>query len=282
MNKNDVKNILNQLGISPKKKWGQNFLVDEKTLQTIMEFSDLSLNDTILEVGSGLGALSEQLIKRVKKVYAYEIDPKLYKYLIQKFQDNERIEIFHNDILKVSLPDHNKIVANIPYSITGPILEKLFFKINPPEGILAIEKNLADRIFYEGNYENFSRITINVNTFMIPIEKTNISRFSFFPSPRIDLSLIKLKPRINLNDFLKEESQRQFYLDFITGIMPYKNKNISNAIILFLKNVRNLSYNKSKVKIILEELNFKDDKIFTFSIDQLIVISKSLYNLVKY
>ncbi|MBD3195555.1 MAG: ribosomal RNA small subunit methyltransferase A [Candidatus Lokiarchaeota archaeon] len=281
MNKQEVKSILKSYNISPKKRWGQNFLISKDVLDKIIDISDLFSSDILLEVGPGLGTLTEELIKNTHKVFAYEIDEALYSYLNNKFQDKENLEIYNKDILNVELPTYNKIVSNIPYSITGPLFEKLFFINKPPIGILIIEKNLADRIFYKNNYKNYSRITVSVNSFLDPVQQINISHDSFYPRPKIDLSLIKLLPKSDLSDFITHPKTRAFYLKFIAGIMPYKNKNIINAIILFLKNMEIRNIEKSDLRFLLNSMGYKNSKVYEFEISEYPNLCKEIYNYIQ-
>lgn len=281
MNFREVKLILDQLNFKPKKSLGQNFLIDQNVLDKIITKSNISSDDIILEIGPGLGALTAKLAERAKKIYAIEIDPILIKYLQKKFSIYKNIEIIHRDILSGVIPIHNKVVANIPYTITGPILEKVFFKSNPPEGIMIIEKKISKRIFFKGEYKNFSRITIGVNSFMKPVSMHDISSHCFYPVPKIDLSLIKIIPKENINQFLLEESKRNFFLKFIAGIMPFKNKNISNALKIFFRNNRTKNFEKEKFIKLLKAINLDDDKVFRFDVDQLIQISKLVFNLIS-
>lgn len=278
MNYQDVKLILRKLKLKPKKYLGQNFLVDDITLNKIISVSHITNEDIILEIGSGLGALTEKLIEKAKKVYAVEIDPILSKYISEKFSSFENIEIINGDILKIELPYYDKVVSNIPYKITGSIFETIFFKENPPQGILIIEKTIADRIFSEGNYKKYSRISISVNSFMKPVSRSAIPRNSFYPIPKIDLSLIRIIPKPQINQFLSKIEGKKFYLKFIAGIMPYKNKNIVNAIELFLKHSGIGKLEKKKILEILKRKKFNNYKVFSFKIEQLIELSKSIFN----
>ncbi|MFX0030931.1 MAG: 16S rRNA (adenine(1518)-N(6)/adenine(1519)-N(6))-dimethyltransferase RsmA [Candidatus Hermodarchaeota archaeon] len=271
----DVQLILNKLDLKPKKHLGQNFITDVNIVNKIISISDISENDIILEIGPGLGGLTEFLIEKVKKVVAIEIDPKLSKYLLEKFSICDNIEIINGDILEIEIPFHNKVISNIPYKITGPILEKVFFNKNPPHGILTVEQNIATRIFYINNYKNFSRISIGINSFMKPISNYKIPRSSFYPIPKIDLALIKIIPKEKIDPILHEKGSRDFYLDLIAGIMAYKNKNIVNALYLYFK-ANNLSYSKENILKILRENDFEDKKLFNHEIDEFIELSKVL------
>lgn len=275
----DVKLILNKLGVSPDRRLGQNFLIDNNIIKKIITKSELLKDDIILEIGPGLGALTEKLVEKVKKVYAIEIDPRLCSYLEKKFLEYDNIDIINADILNLDLPFHNKVVSNIPYSITGPIFEKIFYNSNPPEGIMIIEKKIVDRIFYDGNYENFSRITVSFNAFMKLKNNFFVSRNCFFPIPNIDLSLIKISPREEINQFLLNDDNKNFFLKFIAGIMPYKNKNLLNALELFLKNNKLIKFNKLRINQILQTNKYNNIKVFKLKIEEFIELSKLFSNL---
>ena len=278
MNKSDILLVLKELKINPKKSLGQNFLFDKNTINKIITEAEISENDIILEIGPGLGALTKDLLDKAEMVYVIETEGKFCSFLEKKFDDRDNFSIIHGDILEVDLPKHDKVVSNIPYSITGPILEKVFFRENPPQGILTIEKKIADRIFFKDNYDDFSRITVSTNSFMNPMKQTKISPKGFYPKPNIELSLIRLNPKEEVDPFLKDNITRKFYLDFIAGIMPYKNKNIANAIELCCKNNLDLNLAKKEISQILSSLNYENNKLINFKIKDFIEIAKTIYN----
>ena len=278
MNKSDILLVLKELKINPKKSLGQNFLFDKNTINKIIIEAEISENDIILEIGPGLGALTKDLLDKAEMVYVIETEGKFCSFLEKKFDDRDNFSIIHGDILEVDLPKHDKVVSNIPYSITGPILEKVFFRENPPQGILTIEKKIADRIFFNGDYDDFSRVTVSTNSFMNPMKQTKISPKGFYPKPNIELSLIRLNPKEEVDPFLKDNITRKFYLDFIAGIMPYKNKNIANAIELCCKNNLNLNLAKKEISQILSSLNYENNKLINFKIKDFIEIAKTIYN----
>lgn len=277
MNYKDVNLILKQLKLKPKRRLGQNFLIDWTISNKIINLSEVSNNDTILEIGPGLGALTEHLIERARKVIAVEIDPNLSKYLTEKFSTNDNIEIISNDILKIDIPLHNKVISNIPYTITGPIFEKIFYKEKAPQGILTIEEKIANRIFFPEDYKNISRISIGLNNFMTPVSRFTIPRKSFYPIPNIDISLIKIVPKKNINPFLLEKKTKDYFLKFIAGIMPYKNKNIANALYLFSKTQETRILVKNEIMKILYENNYKNKKVFMFKINEFMELSQLFY-----
>ena len=210
MNKKNVQLLLEELRIIPNKKFGQNFLIDNNVLTKIISIAEVSDKDIVLEIGGGLGALTTELIKKSKYVIVYEIDYKLYQFLLKKFSKFDNITFFNQDILKAEVPYHSKVVSNIPYSITGPLIEKLFYNESPPNGTLIIEQAIANRIFFPHRYKNFSRISITSNAFINPVKKISISQNCFYPSPKINLSLVKFKPKEKINPFLQNREKRAF------------------------------------------------------------------------
>jgi len=270
----ELKQIFNQLDFKPKKHLGQNFIINTQIIEKIIKLADISKKDVILEIGPGLGGLTDFLVEKAKKVYAIEADPVLSGYLTDKYSTHNDIEIINSDILQVNIPFHTKVISNIPYKITGPILEKVFFKNDPPQGILTIERSIATRLILSSNYKNFSRISVGFNTFMKLISNSKIPRTSFYPIPKIEIALIKISPRDNLDPILQDQESRKLYLELIAGIMPYKNKNLINALYLFLKSNKGITFTKEKIYCILQENNFENKKLFNYKIDEFIELSK--------
>ena len=280
MNKKEVQLLLRQINFKPKKHLGQNFLIDHNIVDKIISLSDLTREDVVLEIGSGLGVLTKKIASKVKKIYTVEIDFQLYSYLKKKFLHIDNLEILNGDILKLDIPFHSKIVSNIPYKITGPILEKFFFKMKPPQGVMIIEKSIAERIFLTDEYKKLSRITIGLNSFMKPIFKKLISKNCFYPIPKIENSLIKIVPREEIDPFFKDNASIEYYLKFIAGIMPYKSKNIANALDLYFKvNFKNV-LSKFEISKILQENNYQNKKLMSFKIRDFIEISRLFRNLI--
>lgn len=272
MKKNELKHLLTSLNIKPNKKLGQNFLIDENARDSIVNQADIKENDIILEIGPGFGALTESLIKKAQKVIAIELDKHLYDYLSDNFSYASNLTLLHTNILQTDLPKVDKVVSNIPYSITGPLLEKVFFRNNAPEGTICMEKTLAEKILDYSEYKKKSRISINVNAFLEPCFLSNISRYSFYPLPKIDLSLLRFYPREGLSDFLTTKENRKFFLSFIAGIFPYKNKNLVNAISYFLAKTNKIE--KYHIKDLLSKNDIENNKVFSYTIPQLIEVSR--------
>lgn len=263
--------ILKRLNIIPKKRLGQNFLTDKNMANRLILEAKLSKNhDEILEIGAGLGGLTFILIQNAKKVHAVEYDFKLYNFLKKYVSNKENLNLIYGNFLKIEIPFYNKVVSNIPYTMTGPIISKILMKDEIPEVYMIIEERLAKRIVAKPNDKNYSRLSVSVNTFVKPTIIKEVSPHCFYPVPKIKLAMIKLIPHQKIDIFLKDKNNRKSYLDLLRGIFPYKNKNISKALYLYL---RIFKVGRNEIYNLLED-NQKEKKVRAFSKDALLKIAK--------
>jgi len=196
---NSIKSILSKYQIHPKRYMGQNFLIDENVLEKIIESAELSKNDTILEIGPGLGILTIELAKRVKKVIAIEKDKTLYQTLkkILEKQKINNVELINGDILNTSYKlqaTSYKLIANLPYYITSPVIRKFLEAEQKPEiMILMVQKEVAQRI--TAKPPKMSILSVAVQFYAEPEIITYVSKKSFYPKPKVDSAIIKIIPR---------------------------------------------------------------------------------------
>ena len=175
-----------------KKKWGQNFIQDENVIQKIINVVKPENKDEIIEIGPGKGALTKHLLCS-KKLTAIEIDPLLHSYLKEKF-DN-KLNLINEDILNVKLynySNYNKIVGNLPYYITTPIIFKILENPFWDEAVLMVQKEVAERIVASPGNKTYGRLSVMVQVVAHVEKKFNISKNIFYPKPKVDSSLIKI------------------------------------------------------------------------------------------
>ncbi len=194
--------ILKNYGIALKKSYGQNFLIDTNVLKKITKMADLQKEDIVLEVGSGIGSLTEILLPNVKRIVCIEIDKKLSIVFKDLFAENinKNIDLILTDALKIDYNrlhceyGFNKFVSNLPYKIAAPLIIKIFLeadKLN--EAVLTIQKDIADRILAKPGDKNYSSYSVKVS-YLVHIKKIyNISRNAFIPKPNVDSTTIKIK-----------------------------------------------------------------------------------------
>lgn len=177
-----------------KKSFGQNWLKDDFTLGTIVDSADISSNDTVLEVGPGLGTLTQKLLNTTAKVVAVEADRELIPYLHDKFNNEKNFELVNADILKFDLrqlPQNYKVVANIPYYLTSNLLRTFLEASNPPiTMVLLVQKEVAERILSKPG--KMSLLAFSILYYARPEFVMNVKKELFEPIPKIDSAVIKV------------------------------------------------------------------------------------------
>lgn len=224
-----------------KKRLGQNFLISSEVIQKIVEGAEISLDDTVVEIGAGAGFVTEQLVKLAKKVIAIELDDDAIKVLEKINCDN--LQIIHNDILKTdisSLCDENvKVVANIPYYITSPILAHLLGEIDDlvnknrakiTEIILMVQFEVAKRIVADEKSpsKEYGLLSMLAQFWADCEIIDKVGRKSFYPSPKVDSALVRLKikksPLLELSDY-------SHFRRTVKSAFAQRRKNIKNCLI---------------------------------------------------
>ena len=214
---NETKFIMNKYNIKAKKNFGQNFLIDENIVNEIVEKGEVSKEDLIIEIGPGLGTLTNKLLEKANKVIAIELDKDFTNILNDRFKLYDNFELINQDILKVNLKKiieknlndeikNCKIVANLPYYITTPIIIKLLEeRLNLKSITIMVQKEVAERITaIPGKDKNIGAITYNIYYYSNCNEVLEVPKKCFLPSPDVDSAVINLKlleqPRIKTID----------------------------------------------------------------------------------
>ena len=192
-----IKNLLDKYGTWPSKGLGQNFLIDKNVLKKIIDSADIKSDDIILEVGPGIGTLTCELAKKAKKVIAIEKDEKMCKILKETLTDYKNVEIINADILKLNPKPYAlypyKLVANIPYYLTSPLIRKFLESSNQPtEIILMLQKEVAQRICAKP--PQMSLLAVSVQFYAEPKIISYVSKNCFWPAPKVDSAIIKIIP----------------------------------------------------------------------------------------
>lgn len=192
----NVPKLLREFSLHPDKRLGQNFLSDPVALQRVADTAHISAQDTVIEIGAGLGSLTRYLAVLAQKVIAIEIDPKLIPPLKQVVAPFRNIEIIQGDILNLKPDELNPstdylVVANIPYYITSAIIRHLLSATTRPKRVvLTIQYELAERICAEPG--NMSLLALSVQVFSKPHIKARIPAGAFYPAPKVDSAILRL------------------------------------------------------------------------------------------
>jgi len=204
-----IKNILEKYHIKPSLALGQNFLIDQNILKKIITAADIKKDDVILEVGPGIGQLTQELAKTAKKVVAVEKDKKMIQILKETLSEYANIEIIAEDILKfpLQMPSY-KVVANIPYYLTSRLIRKLLESgAQPSVMVLMIQKEVAQRIL--ATPPDMNLLALSVQYYADPKIISSVSRNCFLPKPNVDSAIIAITPKIKVS---KESSGLFFQL----------------------------------------------------------------------
>ncbi|MDD4000021.1 MAG: 16S rRNA (adenine(1518)-N(6)/adenine(1519)-N(6))-dimethyltransferase RsmA [Bacilli bacterium] len=229
--------ILDKYDLRAKKNYGQNFLVDENILRKILQNTNPSKDDGVIEVGPGIGALTELLLANYKKVLAIEIDTKLISVLNEELKTYQNLKLINQDILKVDLNDELQyfsdckriiVISNLPYYITTPIILKFLGTDYPIEEFyFMVQKEVGDRLFALEGTKDYGSLTVLINyrargQILFPVSKN-----SFLPCPQVDSVIIKLKKqKVDLG--IKDEAN---FLKFIHNIFSQRRKTLVNNLV---------------------------------------------------
>lgn len=265
-----------------KKRLGQNFLVNPDVIEEIIDYAQITKDDTIIEIGPGVGFVTEQLVKYAKKVIAIELDEEAIKELEKLEYDN--LEIIHNDILKTDISalsnEKVKVVANIPYYITAPIISHLLGEIDDlknknrnsiSEIILMVQEEVARRMVAteKSPSKQYGLLTI-LAQFWTDCEIIRlVGRKSFFPAPKVNSALVGLKinnePKLKLSDY-------SHFRRVLKAAFSQRRKNIKNCLV-------NNGFNKDIVKSVLNKLDIDENtRGESLSIEKFGQLSEELKN----
>jgi len=228
----DINKTLRQSGTRAKKALGQNFLIDQVVLQTIISAADLTKSDTVIEVGPGLGILTEELAKKAGIVIAVELDEKLSSQLERKLTSLPNLTVINSDILKTDISDllkghdNYKVVANIPYYITSPILHYfLESPVKPSMMIVMMQKEVGEAIVAEPG--NLTMLAISVQVFSLPRLISYVAPQSFYPQPRVESVIIRFdilpEPSVKVKDI-------NMFLSFVKCGFKSPRKQLHNSL----------------------------------------------------
>ena len=233
------------------KKYGQNFLIDTHVLDKIINAAKITEDDFVLEIGPGIGTMTQYLASKAREVFAVEIDKALIPILEDTLSEYKNVTILNEDILKVDIrklaEEHNqgrpiKVVANLPYYITTPIIMGLFEEDVPVESItVMVQKEVADRMQTGPGSKDYGALSLAVQYYASPYIVANVPPNCFMPRPKVGSAVIRLsrheKPPVNVKD-----SRLMFRI--IRASFNQRRKTLVNG----LKNAQDLNFTKEEIE----------------------------------
>ena len=253
----ETKFILKKYGITANKKLGQNFLIDDNVIQGIVKSAQIDSTDLVIEIGPGLGTLTASLLEKAGKVIAIELDQKMLKILNDRFHLYDNFMLLNNDILQVDLKklikenisgfSKVKVVANLPYYITTPIIMKLLEEKLDIESItVMVQKEVADRITAIPGDKLSGAITYSVDYYAEAKKVIFVDKQCFIPSPEVDSEVIKLDIRSTPAVYVNDE---ELFFRIIKASFMQRRKTLINGL-----SNSGIITNKEKIKNIFEEI----------------------------
>ncbi len=227
-----VKEVLRRYCVRPSRKLGQHFLVEPSLLRDIERFSDLRRDDVVFEIGGGTGVLTAFLAFRVKRVITIEIDKRLVEALRELSSALGNVEVIEGDVLEYEIPRVNKIVADIPYSITSPLLEKLLLEWRGryEVAVLTLQHEVGERLIAAPGTKEYGRLTVFCNLFSEITYLRRIPRNFFYPIPEVDSALIKIVPRSDVPEFNYNN-----FRDLVTYLFTQRNKLVKKVLSEYIR-----------------------------------------------
>ncbi len=254
----DTRKILKRYNIKADKSLGQNFLISDEVVDGIVESANIEKEDIVIEIGPGLGVLTNLLLQKSNNVIAVELDPRMVSILKDRFKEKDNFTIIHEDILKVdlakiinerkSLNSRVKVVANLPYYISTPIIMKLLENNEIiDEIIVMVQKEVGDRLTAKTGERLAGAITYAVSYYSNASKVIDVPKESFIPSPKVESVVIKLELKKNV-----QEENKELLFKIIKSAFAQRRKTLENALIN-----GKIVTNKEKIQEIFDKLGIE-------------------------
>lgn len=282
-----TREILNQYDFIFQKRYGQNFLIDLHVLNKIIQAADLSSDDYVIEVGPGIGSLTQALAEEAGQVIAIEIDKQLVPILRETLKEYDNITILNEDVLQVDMEEllaqrplgtAVKVVANLPYYITTPIIMGLLEKKLPLEHItVMVQKEVADRMRAVPGTKNYGALSVAVQYYCEPYLVANVPAHCFIPRPNVGSAVIQLRileePRIHVEN-------ESFFFQVVRAAFAQRRKTLLNALYHYFQ--KEISLSKEEIVSCFKVMGL-EEKIRgeTLTIEQLGTLSDLLYSMIR-
>ncbi len=274
--KSQINEIMKKYGLTFRKGYGQNFLYDSTYLDNIVDYADLNEDDTVLEIGPGLGVLTSRMAVKAKKVIAVEIDSDIVPVLSEILSEYQNVTIINEDVLKTDinklLKDEKsvKVVANLPYYITTPIIMKLLTELKNLERIvIMVQKEVAERLTAHPGNKEYGAITVAVNYYSDSEYLFTVPSGAFVPSPKVDSAVVKLTFPKNIPVVAEDE---KMFFEVVKGAFSQRRKTLLNSLSSYFS-----SLPKEKIRETLISCGIKENaRGETLDIDDFIKLSENI------
>lgn len=247
-----MKELLNKYGFNLKKMFGQNFIIDENIINSIMNVANIDKETLVIEIGPGAGSLTYKLSEYAKNVICYEIDETLTEVLKETLKEKDNVEIIYQDFLKADVLNDIKkyeykklyVVANLPYYVTTPIIVKIIEdNINVDKMVVMVQKEVGDRFKACPGSKDYSSLSVFLNYYFDVKKVLDISKNVFIPKPNVDSIVVEFSKK----EQIKEVKNKELFFKLIRDSFTQKRKTLKN-------NLKN--YDLEKIEEILKKYNY--------------------------
>lgn len=267
MNLKKTKEILRRLDITPSRRKSQHFLIDDGMAEWQVEQADIKVGEKVLEIGPGIGVLTEHLLSKTGNLTAIESDSRLAKYLEEEYG----IEVICADVLDVKLPEFDKVISNLPYHISSEVT-RLLLGQQFSKAVLMYQKEFAGHLVANPGSRDYSRLTVMVKYFSDATVIRDVPKESFYPTPKVDSAVVELTPHPPL--FIPRDEG--FYFDIVRLLFSHKNRKVRNAL---LSEYRWFSQSKDVVFEWVDHLPFADERPVKLSPEEINDICNAIRDL---
>ncbi len=267
--------ILNKHGIKLDKRKGQNYLIDRNVLSHIIQSAELSKQDTVLEIGAGIGTLTIPLAENVCRVIAVEEDKRIASLLIKRLKelDIKNVDVIIGDATKIDFPKFNKIVSNLPYKISSPITFK-FFEYPFNSAVLMYQQEFAGRMVAMPGESNYSRLSVMIHFYANVELLFEVSKNVFYPPPKVSSAVIKFTPK-------QDVTIDEFFMNVTRALFQHKRKKARNALMDSFHEIGNFDKNQRKEFISYLDQNIMDRRVFTLTPEEILTLSEEIKVVLK-
>ncbi len=220
-----TKLILNENNIIPKKYASQNFVIDSEVLRRQIDYANIGEDEIILEIGTGIGNLTKMLLEVPNQIIAIEKDPEMVKIIKKRFPNKNNLRLTQGDVLKIKLPDFDKVISNIPYSISSP-LTFMLLKRSFKKAVIMYQKEFANRLVALPGTSEYSRLSVSIDYYASVKLLEILPSTSFYPQPKVNSALVEITPKqptFKVNEMM--------FFNVLRALFSHRGKTLKNAIV---------------------------------------------------
>jgi len=265
----ETKKLLKIYDIHPKKRLGQNFLIDPRIIKELIDYAEIEPTEVVLDVGSGLGYLTEALTHQAKAVIATEVDYKLIKILKERLRDKGNVKILAGDILSITLPRFDKVVSAPPYKISSPLIFRILecsFKTT----VLILQREFATRLRALPGDSNYSRLSVMIHLKAQAEILNSVPSKAFYPEPNVTSSIVRFNPKPKNTNI----ANLDIFEELLRGLFGQRKRTLRKAIFPFLK--YKLRLRDEQINNLRRTLPMMGRRVFTLSPEEFVVLANTV------